>query len=299
MFDFLRTLDERPIRLLPERSIVTAEDLRKEVGDGPITACDFYVEGIEAGQRVPGGFLHEGILNVDHHAPVAEMERWISSTNLALELVRASGPVREPVIHHTDCDSVLSSGIAAGVLPADDRFGAAAIAADHTGEEDEIADLLQAMQGTRDVRASLGALSRLLHGAPQTEKAKEALRDRRKQRDAARSLVLSGRLKTQDGLAWARYDGALDTALLPALLPDAVLFMIARRTRNGRWMNKLRLGLAAPPGASLHRMGIEEFDPLFGGRWNAGSNRRSGGTKMSPSWYVRNLRLRLAQQYQG
>jgi hypothetical protein len=298
MFDFLRALDQMPIRLVPERSVVTPEMLREEVGEGPLVACDFHVVDIELGERVPGGFARAGILNVDHHAPVREMERHISSTNLAIEMVRASGPApvgTEVVLHHTDCDSVLSGAIARGVMPPDDRYGAAAISADHTGVEDDIADLLQAMQGARDLHASLAALSRLLHGAPLPERAREALSHRRRERDAARHLVLSGQLKIQDGLAWARYDRGLDTALLPSLLPDATLIMIARRTRTGRWINKLRLGLAAPPGASLHRLGLHEFDPGFGGRWNAGSNRRSGGTKVSPNWYVRELRARMGR----
>ncbi|MGV3614861.1 MAG: hypothetical protein ACO1SV_05960 [Fimbriimonas sp.] len=284
------------MRLIDERSIVTAEMLRREVGKGPLLACDFHVVDIEAGDRVPGGFLREGILNVDHHAPVREMERAVSSTNLAIERVRADGPAGEDaevVAHHMDCDSVLSSTICRGILPADDRFGAAAIAADHTGMEDPIADLLQAVQGYRDMRFSLASLSRLLDGAPLGAKAQEGLDRRRRERDDARKLVRSGELKVQDGLAWARYDHALDTALLPGLVPEAKLLMITRKTRTGKWIMKLRLGLAAPPGVSLHRIGLHEFDRDFGGRWNAGSNRRAGGTTISPAWYVRELRKRM------
>jgi hypothetical protein len=32
---------------------------------------------------------------------------------------------------------------------------------------------------------------------------------------------------------------------------------------------------AAPAGLSISRLGITEFDPGYGGRWNAGSNRES------------------------
>ena len=293
MIDFSRQLAEKPLHLIPERSVVTAEMLRSEIGDGPIVACDFHVVDIEHGTRVPGGFERDGIVNVDHHAPVAEMERHVSSTNLALERVHALGPADTVVIHHTDCDSVLSAGIMRGILPPDDRFGAAAISADHTGTPDDIADLLQGMQGRRDLHASFDALGKLLDRRPLPKMAQEALFDRRYQRAIAGRLTTPGELKLKDGLAWVRYDGGMDTALIPALVPDAALILVARRARTGKWVMKLRLGLAAPAGASLHRMGLHEFDPDFGGRWNAGSNRRSGGTKISPNWYVRQLRDRM------
>ena len=296
MSEFLKTLDLHPIQLIAERSIVTPADLRREVGAGPLHACDFHVVGIEEGERVPGGFLRDGILNIDHHAPVTEMERIVSSTNLAIARVRELGPAEEGVevvLHHADCDSVLSGGVARGVLPPDDRLGAAALAADHTGADDPIADLLQGLQGFRDLRLSLTSLERLLEGKALTEKAEQALAIRRREREGARELVRAGKLKNHGGLAWARYDGALDTALLPSLVPDAALIMVTRKNRAGRWIMKLRLGLAAAPGASLHRMGLHEFDPDFGGRWNAGSNRRAGGTTIDPSWYVRELKRRV------
>lgn len=296
MSDFLQAFDRTPIRLLPERSVVTPEELRAQVGFGALHVCDFHVVGIEEGVRVPGGFEREDIVNIDHHAPVEEMERIVSSTNLALERVNVVGVASEEtevVLHHTDCDSVLSAGIARGILMADDRFGAAAIAADHTGADDPIADLLQGLQGFRDLRLSLSSLQKLLEGKPLTEKAEQALAIRRREREGARELVLSGKLRNQGGLAWARYDGALDTALLPSLVPDAALIMVTRKNRSGRWIMKLRLGLSAIPGSSLHRLGLHEFDPDFGGRWNAGSNRRAGGTTIDPAWYVRELKRRL------
>jgi hypothetical protein len=128
------------------------------------------VSGAERWDSVPGGYADGRIVNVDHHAPTSRMAQPISSTNLALERVRAvglpSGDTRL-VITHTDCDSVLTAGILSGRLDAEDRYGDAAIAADHTGEPNEIADLLQALDGRRDVELSLASLAAHEAGLPE------------------------------------------------------------------------------------------------------------------------------------
>jgi hypothetical protein len=64
---------------------------------------------------------------------------------------------------------------------------------------------------------------------------------------------------------------------------------------EGRREAKLRLGLAAPPGLSLHDLRIEEFDSAFGGRWNAGANRRAGGTTLPMDAYAAALEQRLTR----
>ena len=52
----------------------------------------------------------------------------------------------------------------------------------------------------------------------------------------------------------------------------------------------MRLGLAAPAGFSLHALKTDDFDPDYGGRWNAGSNKRGRvGTLLSPETYAANL----------
>ena len=84
------------------------------------------------------------------------MARPVSSANLALDWRAASAntPTESRkaaeqavvVINHTDCDSILSSGIVSGLLDALPAYGRAALAADHTGEENAIADTLQALE---------------------------------------------------------------------------------------------------------------------------------------------------------
>ena len=60
-----------------------------------------------------------------------------------------------------------------------------------------------------------------------------------------------------------------------------------------RWTVKLRLGKNAPPGLTLHSLRVTDWDPQYGGRWNAGSNGRGGGTTIESAWYASRLRARL------
>jgi hypothetical protein len=60
----------------------------------------------------------------------------------------------------------------------------------------------------------------------------------------------------------------------PARRPGVRYGLLRRRRRQG---------------SSLHDLGIAEFDPSYGGRWNAGSNERRGGTTLSPDEYREDL----------
>jgi hypothetical protein len=269
--------------------------------EGEIVACDFYVQGIEQGEEVVGGYRKGRILNIDHHAPTARMQRRISSTNLALERLQADLPPMDAdaliVINHLDCDSILSAGILSGRLDPDPRFGEAAIAADHTGAEDEIADLLQGIdaelsrRGIHDYSPSFSRLAQLLDDLELDAFAREALDARRCRRAVAEALVEKGRFQKVGPLRFAVTGEPIDGEFFPALLPGAVVIMVASPLPENpcRWQIKLRLGLAAPPGLSLSNLGITEFDPNYGGRWNAGSNRSGGGTELSPEAYAERL----------
>jgi hypothetical protein len=223
--------------LIDLTSRVSPSHLLQQFPDRLVFACDFRVDGIERGREVPGGYQLGNIVNVDHHAPTPRMMRPVSSTNLATERVRALGPAPEGaavVINHTDCDSVLSGGIMAGLLEADDRLGEAAIAADHTGASNPIADLLQSLEPVRDLDLASRSLQRLLSGLP--------LED----------------------------DGS-------------------------RWRVKLRLGRAAPAGLTLHDIAAGGVDPAYDGRWNAGSNKRGGGTELDPETYAARVDRRVRE----
>ena len=294
-----RLTKPNPPLLIPNSNRVPHEDLLRRLPDQQILACDFYVEGIERGDDVPGGYRLGTVTNIDHHAPTARMVRRISSTNLAIDHVHASGAATADaavVINHTDCDSVLSSAIVAGLLRPDEKFGAAAIAADHTGEADPIADLLQSLEPARDLDLSLRNLRRLLAGERLEGPVEAAVSDRLSRRGLAAELVEQGTFRQIGGVDVAVLPREVEGEFFPPLLPEAAVIMVTTPMRDhpGRWHTKLRLGLAAPEGLTLHRL-TAGLDEGYGGRWNAGSNKRGGGTALEPEAYAQLLDHRVQE----
>jgi hypothetical protein len=234
------------------------------------------------------------------------MARQVSSTNLAIDWRAAN--VDTPaesleargqsvvVINHTDCDSILSSGIVSGRLDPLPEYGRAALAADHTGEENEIADTLQALEPWRDVELSFATLRAVETGEPLPELAREALGRWRHKRACAAHYVAQGTVASDGLVAFGILDREVDGIFFPPLLPDAVLVLLAvprLPNADGPWTMKLRLGTRAPEGFTLHDLHMTDFDPAYGGRWNAGSNARAGGTTIPPARYAEQVRQRL------
>lgn len=290
--------------ILPLRNVITAHEIESACpGSRPIVVCDFYVEGAEKGIEEPCGLRLDRILNVDHHAPIPRMQRRVTSTKLAHEYIasragRGAEPAPWVVINHTDCDSVLSSALIMGLIEPDEELVAASIAADHTGEPNAIADLLQALDEGREgdrsdeqYLESLRNLCLLRAGKPLELCAQRALELRLGRRAAARRMVDDPGINPDGGLAWAILDEEIDGAFFVALLPDAELVMLAVRHPKlaDHWVMKLRLGRAAREGLTLHSLGVRDWDPNFGGRWNAGSNKRGGGTLVTPVEYAARL----------
>ena len=117
------------IQTIERKSRHSADDLLALEIPGQILATDFYLDGAESWDLVPGGLSHPSIdvISVDHHAPLPSMQRRVSSTNLVLTRLEA-GPVPDKtsdavVINHMDCDSVLASGILVGRLEPDPAYG--------------------------------------------------------------------------------------------------------------------------------------------------------------------------------
>jgi hypothetical protein len=261
-----------------------------------VCVCDLYVTGAETGQEVPWGYWLDNILNIDHHAPMARWERNVSSANLVILHVTNVGlPAGPIVINHTDCDSILSSGIACGYLDPLQEYGDAAIAADHTGAQNDIADLLQSLDNCRDIQLSFSNLQRLRRGVPLDTRAEEALNTRRRKRQEAQRAVSRGTVKVERGVAFGILEQEIDGEFFPALLPDASVILLASRMKHSpsRWQVKVRLGSAAPAGLTLHSLNLKAIDHGYGGRWNAGSNKRGGGTDRDPHSYVEYIRQRL------
>lgn len=281
-----------PIRTLAHRErFIPADVLNEHLG--PVVACDFYIEGAELAREIPGGYEIDGVMNIDHHAPALRMMRHVSSTNLAIDQINYDGKIKPGgmvFVSHTDCDSVLSSAIMAGELAPDPVFGEAAIAADHTGVKNEIADVLQSLEPRRDLYFSLRNLRKLMDGQPLDWTAQPFYADRLRKREAAENLVAKNKVHMDGPLAHAVLDMKIDGELLPAKLPEAALILlISARTDSSRWDAKIRLGNRAPEGACLRQLRMKRFDPAFSGRWNAGSNAWNGGTDVRPEEYIRHV----------
>ncbi|KAJ4462707.1 hypothetical protein PAPYR_719 [Paratrimastix pyriformis] len=304
-------LAERPITLLaPGRFIYYSEisHLLPEQRRG--VACDFYIEGIEKddqdGQTEKRSFGHiKGrITNVDHHSPIPEFCRRVSSGNLALRYVAEMGVVaaEDPVfINHTDCDSILSSAIVRGILPPLPEFGEAVIAADHTGSPNPIADLLQALDSHKSVATSLKWLCAYMHGMPLDEPTRCRVAGRQAERQSIASLVGAGRFQPIGSgvVVCVLQEGDMNAELTVSQLPEAVAIVVGAPRLGGKWTIRTRLGLAAPPGLTFNEIAPDKFvDPLWGGRWNAGANQRGGGTVMHPVEWAGRLATRIEQMLQ-
>lgn len=281
------------LHLSPSKDKVSMDEVLSIAPTGRLLACDFKITGVEEWDEKPWGYESGRITNIDHHAETLAMRRHVSSANLALIYVQENGVAKNDetvVIDHTDCDSVLAAAIVRGDLEPLEVFGQAAIAADHTGEENAIADLLQALNDWRDYEYSLHCLKILLEGGVLPDAAQAALSIRFKKRERAAQLVGKGVFEMQNGIAWAVLGDSIDGEFFPPLLPNAKLIVMfyPRAKEPGKWNNKVRLGNAAPEGFSIHDL-IGPIDEEFGGRWNAGSNKRGKGSPLTPQEYIAQL----------
>ncbi|MBX3095740.1 MAG: hypothetical protein KF812_02650 [Fimbriimonadaceae bacterium] len=251
--------------------------------DEPIVACDFSFRDIARAELRPYGYEFERIQNVDHHGPDSVWERFVSSGNLACLFVQEKGIAPLAVVNHTDCDSILSAGIVTGKLEPKAMYEEAVIAADHTGEENHIADLLQSIQDERSLRFSFDCLERLERGKPLDRKAIEWMDIRKRNREAA-VAVLPSAVKIGE-LCCLELESKIESELLGALVSDswAVAMAFPCRELPGRTELKMRLTKAAPAGFTLRLIDMAAVDPAYGGRWNAGSNRRGGASSESPA----------------
>lgn len=301
----------RNLRILPLTARQSIDGV-KTLSDGPIITCDFYIENVERiGTPVTGGYQFGNVINIDHHAPVPAMRRHVSSANLAIEFVQRNGladSATTVALNHGDCDSVLSGAIILGRIEPCSAVGEAAIAADHTGEVNDIADMLQGLdepganhlnEKARIERFDFAVrnVNHLLAGEPLEKDAHRALMDYRRRRMLASELVGGGAFTQKDGFAFGIAPSRIDGAFLPALLPEAVVILYATRSDmdSGSWKMKARVGNAAPAGFNLFDLNLPEFDVGWGGRWNAGSNSRAGGSTVEPRVYADEVRTRLVK----
>lgn len=284
----------RPIQLLPLTQSLSLNDLDEIVGDLLIVA-DAYMDSAETWTPAAWGWRTEQrdrrICNVDHHAPVPRMRRAISSGNLAIEFVGENPDMSEGivVINHCDCDSIVAAAILSGRVEASDELGQAVIAADHSGEPNRIADTLQPLESLRDLNLSLFTLDQLISGKTLPEKAQQLYEFRMEERIFwEKEIGKGGVVKWIGPVALLESEQRIPAEMLTSVLPEAAVIITSKPLNSECWVMKVRLGRAGMGSSnlSLNNLGIELFDPAFGGRWNAGSNNRGGGTKLTPQEYA-------------
>ena len=298
--------DDDRLELITPCHTHQASELRETFPDAKtIYACDFPLEDIEAEERTSEGFwdAKHRVMNIDHHAEDPEMHAPVTSTYFARRQVATSGAIGradQVVINHLDTDSVLSAGILLGILSPDSLFVQAAHAADHSCDEHPVADLLQSLAQRRDRALSFRNLGLLLLGEELDPLAQQAVSKRRERRSLTREAIESGNAVLQEGPVSVVHttDEVRGDMLLPHFPQAKVILTFSDLQIDKTWTARVKLGTAAPKGLSLFDLKISEFDSGFRGRWNAGSNKRAGGTKLDWQDYAKYLQDRLEQQIQ-
>jgi hypothetical protein len=272
------------IELIPQKGKHYLEEF---TNDGHVVACDFAIEGIEKGIKIPGGYRMGNVDNVDHHAPGRRMSRRISSTPLAIRYLKNALYSQYRVkISHTDADSICSAGILARVLQPLRIFSVAAITADHGGVENPIAILLQALESERDIGLSFRNLKLLLDGRRLETRAQEHVSRHVSLRKKAQTLIKS-HFTTYGRVTYGYLPEKYESDWFPELLPNAqiIFYMYPSKEEPNKNHLKIRLGIKAPKGIYLNELTL----PNFGGRWNAGSSERIGPIDSSPVDYALTL----------
>jgi hypothetical protein len=302
--NFVEKFNEHPVMFLSEKSVISYEEVekvRQESGAKLIYACDFNIEGIEQFEK-DGYFQREKVVNLDHHGESPNYKRHISSTNLALKYIEEHPDFldgTQTLAHHTDCDSILSSAMMSGIIDPDEKFGVAAIAADHTGVPNEIADLLQAIKDGPEGKTgekstpeynkykyiyALEQLQNLLKGEKIDEKALELYQKRLGERELLKNMLDEEKFKfvgENNEVAYLESgQEKFDATLLTGLFPSAKVIFTARKSSDGKTIVNVRLGSAVPDGSDIREIMTAIGEP-FGGRWNAGANKRKGGSDSS------------------
>lgn len=312
-YPLIERLKGKPVLFLAEQSNIPfeqVEELRQRAGNQILYACDFYINGIEPYEQQ--GFFQQGrIINLDHHSEAKSVSRVISSTNMVLEYKKKHPDYAKQnfgvVTHHVDCDSVLSTLILRGVLAPEERFGIAAIAADHTGEANDIADLLQAIKRGPEGNENMATveenkarfeyvvknLHAFLNNQPIDESARIMLNHRLEQRAGLEDLKNKGEFgsagKNQEVIFLpTEASGRLDPTLLIGVFPNAKVIFTYYQLPNGNYIYNCRLGKDAEIGTDLRQV-MAKSGLQFGGRWSAGANKRQtsgAGTPIKPKDYA-------------
>ena len=273
------------IFLVKKKPENTASELKDIFPSKKICVCDFYVSDSENGKIKGSGITDfSDLLVVDHHMPDPYMMQQISSTLIANKFVSEHGPLNDEyviVINHTDTDSILSSLIMGGKLKPDSEYDKAAIAADHTGKENIISDLLQSFEDDRNLKTSIEVLLKIMEKRLWVRKEMKA-------------LIQDRKFEMHNDIALIKTEKKIDACLLLDALTNVKVVVVASPMPKGsqrKWRIRVRSSISGKV-VALNKLNL----PNTGGRWNAVSTSRYGGTDMEPKMYVEMLRHEIEQR---
>ncbi|MFA5306986.1 MAG: hypothetical protein WC365_06075 [Candidatus Babeliales bacterium] len=280
-------VNKSAITLLSLCKSIKIEDLQSQFPASTIYACDFYIEGIEKETSIIGGFRSKTIINIDHHAPIEDMANFTTSTSLAVAYVQSYGSARNDekiVINHTDCDSILSSLVIAGILQPKEEYKYAALCADHTGEISEISEILQALEKERDLELSSQALLYFVSTGKIAQNVMPYISAYKACRERVRDFISNAYYV--DDIAVVQIDNKIQSLMLLPYFPQAKIIMAI--SPHSLYPEKTAIsiirGPMAPKNLYINTLPLPQE---FGGRWNMGSNKRSGGTSFPIDSYIK------------
>ena len=279
------------IYLIEKKSSNTPSELKEAFPGKKVCICDFYIEYSENGKIDENGVTdYCDLFIVDHHAPVPYMKKHISSAVIASRYVSSNGLLGDEyviVVNHTDTDSLLSALLMSGKIEPNIEYEKAAIAADHTGEENIISDLLQSSEDGRELKKSIELLLIMVKD-PKMVKDLGIMKERLLIRSELKELVPT--FTVNNGIAFKIMDKKIDAGLLPALFPNVKAIMVASPMPDRKWRIRVRLGKLGK-NIELNKLNL----PDTGGRWNAISTSRHGGTNTKPEDYLKMLSDKINQ----
>jgi len=274
------------IILIPPCKSIKADTLRIQFSSTIVYACDFYIDEIEKAFPIAGGFRSGLIINIDHHAPVEAMANFNTSTSLAIDYVNTYGVAGNNdkiIINHTDCDSILSSLIIAGLLEPKEEYKHAALCADHTGEISEISEILQALEKERTVDLSIHSLMSFISTGKVASNIIPYLNAYRACRQRVHDYV--SKAYSVGDIVVVPIDSDINSIMLLSCFPNAKIIMTV--SPHLLYPQKMAISVMRGPKApkALY-INTLPLPPEFGGRWNMGSNKRSGGTSLPIDFYI-------------
>jgi hypothetical protein len=300
------------IILIDKKIACSIDNILKESSEDIIFVCDMNIKGIEGNKDsclMEYGYKFQGVVdgrevtiyNIDHHGNDETFFKPISSANLAgVFMSKYSSEVDEKdfevIINHADCDSISSSYIISNQIKDEEilnKLGEAAICADHLGAENDICDLLQSLEDFRDYNLSIKSLENYLNGEEQSTAIKESVIKRKKDRETIKELSKNIKI-THGGVAYIISKDPTDVGFLNCYAPDEALLVCYFQdfiNKDGENILSAKVRLTKKgmnKGLNLKNIMLN-VDERFGGRWNAGGNRRNNGCTCSMEEYLQKL----------